>query len=614
MYQDEENVSVFLNSSANMVNPDDLMDCDIKKSKKIMHQRAGDIEEDACDIRGGWSNKLDFLFSCISLSVGLGNVWRFPYLCYKNGGGAFLIIYGIAMIFCGIPIFYQEVAIGQYVGEGGMSLTGQLCPLALGVGYATMTLVFLLNIYYCVIIAWTLFYLISTFSRIPELPWGSCNNEWNTELCYVPDYSRNETDIPEILNFTSTRNLTIQVTLTTSPVSEFWDRKVLGISEGLNDLGSIKLDLLLYLFLGWILVYFIIRRGLHQSGKIIWFTALFPYVILITLFIRSLMLDGAFEGLKAYFTPRWETLLQAGPWLDGATQIFFAYSSGTGALQALGSYNNFHHNSYKDAIITTSVNTLTSLLAGGLTFTILGHLAFLQNTSVENVVTSGPGLVFLTYPAVMETLPESFLWAAIFFIMFAILGIDSLFCLVESVITGMVDMWPKILRPKRTLFTIGICTVMFLLGIPMTTHGGIYIFQLMDYYSASGISLLWICFFESISISWIFGVDNFSQCISEMTGKRPGLFLRLCWKYFAPFVMVVIFICEVVEFSPLKYGDYEYPWWGTLTGLLLSAASMIWIPGYAIYYLLTRPGTLKENAIAGLTPNVVRRFISQECD
>lgn len=143
-------------------------------------------------------------------------------------------------------------------------------------------------------------------------------------------------------------------------------RKVLGISEGLNDLGSIKLDLLLYLFLGWILVYFIIRRGLHQSGKvgnyfvlfvfnivisinfqIIWFTALFPYVILITLFIRSLMLDGAFEGLKAYFTPRWETLLQAGPWLDGATQIFFAYSSGTGALQALGSYNNFHHNSYK---------------------------------------------------------------------------------------------------------------------------------------------------------------------------------------------------------------------------------------------------------------------------
>lgn len=84
------------------------------------------------------------------------------------------MIYSIAMLFCGIPIFYQEVAIGQYVGQGGMTLTGQLCPLARGVGYATMALVFLLNIYYCVIIAWTLFYLVSTFSEIPELPWGSC--------------------------------------------------------------------------------------------------------------------------------------------------------------------------------------------------------------------------------------------------------------------------------------------------------------------------------------------------------------------------------------------------------------------------------------------------------
>lgn len=82
--------------------------------------------------RGGWGNKLDFLFSCISVSVGLGNVWRFPYLCYKNGGGAFLVTYGIAMVFCGIPIFFQEVAIGQYLGAGGMTLVGQLCPILQG--------------------------------------------------------------------------------------------------------------------------------------------------------------------------------------------------------------------------------------------------------------------------------------------------------------------------------------------------------------------------------------------------------------------------------------------------------------------------------------------------
>merc|ERR1711962_1309350 len=114
--------------------------------------------------KGYWSNPLDFLFSCISVSVGLGNVWRFPYLCYKNGGGTFLLVYFISMAICGIPIFFQEVAIGQYLGSGGMTLVAQLCPILKGVGIATMALVFFLDIYYCVIIAWTWFYFIAAFS------------------------------------------------------------------------------------------------------------------------------------------------------------------------------------------------------------------------------------------------------------------------------------------------------------------------------------------------------------------------------------------------------------------------------------------------------------------
>merc|ERR1711863_31641 len=129
--------------------------------------------------RGQWGNKLDFLFSCISVSVGLGNVWRFPYLCFKNGGGAFLIVYFIAMIFCGIPVFFQEVAIGQYLGSGGMTLVAQLCPILKGVGIATMCLVFYLDIYYCVIIAWTFFYFIAAFTAIPDLPWNTCDGWWN---------------------------------------------------------------------------------------------------------------------------------------------------------------------------------------------------------------------------------------------------------------------------------------------------------------------------------------------------------------------------------------------------------------------------------------------------
>lgn len=559
----------------------------------------GNREEDA--ERGGWDNKLDFLFSCISVSVGLGNVWRFPYLCYKNGGGAFLITYGIAMIFCGIPIFFQEVAIGQYLGAGGMTLVGQLCPLLQGVGYATMTIVFFLDVYYCIIIAWTLFYLISTFATLPGVPWSGCGNCWNTKDCY--DASKEITGVTESYNDTETLdNATLHHT---TPVEEFWERRVLGITSGIETIGGIQWELLGCLILGWLLVYFIIRRGLHQSGKIIWFSALFPYVVLFILLGRAVTLDGSYEGLLYYVTPRWEELLSPGPWIDGATQIFFAYSIGTGALPALGSYNKFHHNCYKDALITCVVNTLTCLLAGCVTFSILGHIALEQGTEVSEVVKSGPGLVFLTYPEVVLKLPGAPVWAIIFFVMLLILGIDSEFCIVESFITGVVDNWPGLLRPHRNKFTVAICLLMFALGIPMVTNGGVYIFQLMDFYSASGMSILWVCFFQTIAISWIFGAQKFCDCVHQMMGIRLNKFWYICWVLFAPVIMAFIFVFQCVQYKPLKYGnDYEYPTWAEIVGVCLSLSSMLWIPAYALYYIIVTPGSIKENIQKGFQPNI----------
>ncbi|XP_073972205.1 sodium- and chloride-dependent GABA transporter 1-like [Rhodnius prolixus] len=540
--------------------------------------------------RGGWSNKLDFLFSCISLSVGLGNVWRFPYLCYKNGGGAFLVTYGIAMIFCGIPMFFQEVAIGQYLGSGGSTLVGQLCPILQGVGYATMTIVFLLDLYYCIIIAWTLFYLISTFAWIPELPWSNCDNWWNSKSCFVTG-----------MNATLIHNYTNQ---TRTPVEEFWQERVLGQSGGIADIGGMRWELLACLVMGWCMVYLVICRGIHQSGKVIWFTAIFPYIVLLILLVRGLTLPGAGEGLLYYVTPRWEELLSPVPWIDGATQIFFAYSIGTGALPALGSYNNFNHNCYRDAVITCIINTITSLLAGCVTFAILGNIALEQGTSVANVVSSGPGLVFLTYPEAVLKLPGATAWAVIFFLMLITLGVDSEFCLVESFVTGMVDNWPKLLRPHRGKFTFLICLLLCLLGIPMVTKGGIFIFQLMDYYSASGMCLLWVCIFQTIAISWVFGGEKVIDCIDVMMGIRPNRFWYFCWVYLSPAVMIGIFIFYVLEFIPVTYGSYEYPTWAQIIGICISLASMLWIPGYAVYYFIVSPGSFKQRLKDGLQPRV----------
>uniref|UniRef100_A0A8C9TW45 Transporter n=1 Tax=Scleropages formosus TaxID=113540 RepID=A0A8C9TW45_SCLFO len=128
--------------------------------------------------RGQWGNKLEFMMTVAGAIIGLGNVWRFPYLCYKNGGGAFFIPYVVFLFTCGIPLFLLETALGQFTSQGGITCWRSICPLFEGMGYASQLIVFYGAITYIIILAWSFFYLFSSFS--PELPWASCGNYWNT--------------------------------------------------------------------------------------------------------------------------------------------------------------------------------------------------------------------------------------------------------------------------------------------------------------------------------------------------------------------------------------------------------------------------------------------------
>lgn len=127
-----------------------------------------------------WANKIDFLLACIGFSVGLGNVWRFPFLCYRNGGGAFLIPYFISVVLGGVPVFFLEVSLGQFMSEGGIG-TWKISPLFQGIGFASAIIVFLLNCEYNIILTWSFYYLFSSFTSV--LPWSHGDNEWNSEAC-----------------------------------------------------------------------------------------------------------------------------------------------------------------------------------------------------------------------------------------------------------------------------------------------------------------------------------------------------------------------------------------------------------------------------------------------
>uniref|UniRef100_A0A1A8MPM9 Transporter n=1 Tax=Nothobranchius pienaari TaxID=704102 RepID=A0A1A8MPM9_9TELE len=133
---------------------------------------------DGLQARGQWASKAEFLLAVAGQIIGLGNVWRFPYLCYKNGGGVFFVPYLLFLVLCGIPLFLLETSLGQYTSLGGVSAWRTICPLFGGLGYASQVMILHGCVYYIVILAWALFYLCYSFQA--ELPWSHCNNTWNT--------------------------------------------------------------------------------------------------------------------------------------------------------------------------------------------------------------------------------------------------------------------------------------------------------------------------------------------------------------------------------------------------------------------------------------------------
>ncbi|GIY10187.1 sodium- and chloride-dependent glycine transporter 2 [Caerostris darwini] len=535
--------------------------------------------------RGNWSSGIEFLLSCLSYAVGLGNIWRFPYLCYRNGGGAFLIPYVIMMAFVGLPLFLMELSFGQYASEGPVTIW-KICPLFQGLGYAMFLMSALVGIYYNMILAWALFYLMSSFTT--HLPWSSCDNWWNTEACRKFD-TKNCTAHNGTVLSNGTCILQSEVTPTEWEVyskhntkmasDEYFHNFVLGITDGLHDLGEVRWQLALCLLACWVIVFLCLWKGVKSMGKVVYFTALFPYLVLVILLIRGTTLEGSYDGIMFYLTPEWERLLDAKVWGDAAMQIFFSLSPCWGGLITLASYNRFHNNCFKDSLVITFGNSATSFFAGFVIFSIVGFMAHEMGVPVKEVAAQGAGLAFIAYPEAVARLPVSPLWAFLFFFMLLTLGLGTQFTLIETVTTTIVDTWPDRLRRFKSYVLALVCLVMYLCGLIICTKGGMYVLQLMDNYCAS-FSALIIGLVEVIVIGWVYGAERFLNDIKVMMGYYPFPYhyWRLMWKIVVPTLIASILIFTIMDLKPTEYGAYEYPEWATYVGWLFSLASVSAIP------------------------------------
>lgn len=459
--------------------------------------------------RGAFSSRKVFILAAIGSAVGLGNIWRFPYVAYENGGGAFMIPYLVALLTAGLPFLLLDYGLGHhYRGSAPLSFR-RAAPASEGLGWWQVGICFVIAVYYAAVIAWAARYAFFSVDKA----WG---------------------DDPEAFLFGS--------------YLQAGDPGV-----GLDFVSGVTVPLVLV----WVAVLAIMALGVQKgigASSVVFIPILF--LAFIALVGVSLTLDGAAVGLDALFTPDWSALTETSVWIAAFGQIFFSLSVGFGIMITYASYVGRRSDMTGSGLVVGFANSGFELLAGIGVFAALGFMATAAGTGVDEVATEGLGLAFIAFPAIINEAPFGALIGVLFFGSLVIAGVTSLVSVIEVVISAVRDKF-EMTRVGASM-AVGIPAAVISITLLGTTTG-VYVLDIVDHF-VNRFGILLVAVASMLALSWVF---KKTDLLREHLNRDGSVHVGRWWQWlvglFAPAALAFILVSEFIDNIREPYEGY--PTW-----------------------------------------------------
>lgn len=448
-----------------------------------------------------WNSNLSFLLAMIGSAIGLGNIWRYPYVLYSNGGGTFYIPYITAILLLGIPFLILEYGVGYNYKSSFAKAITQINSKWQYLGWFIPVTVFIFTVYYSVVLAWDGLYVVLSFSKA----WGA-----NPNAYFSTTLLQSSQNFTGLLNFVP----------------------IIGIAIAIV----------------WIIIWFISHRGLEKGiGNVSKVLVPLLFIVMIVLVGFSLNLPGAAIGLNELFNPNWHLLTKFDIWMAAFAQIIFSISLGMSISFTYASYIKKDTDLITSALTITFANAIFENIAALGVFSVLGYMSLQSGIAVHDLVTQGIGIVFIVYPTVFNILGQwGFILGPLFFFTVYLAGFTSILSSIEPLSFSIQNKF-NISRFK----TITILIIAgALLAMLFATSFGQTLLEYVDTF-INLIALLFAIFFECIIFAWMFKAERLIDFLNSRTKTfKLGKWWLIIVKYILPIFILIIWFGGIIAVVP----------------------------------------------------------------